>query len=122
MFGQFIRFVGVGGINTIVTYLLYLALLPFLAYEVAYSIIYIFGIGIAYWLNLKYVFQEKGSRKKMILFPLIYLAQYIFGIFILYVAIDIFNVPKEIGPVIVVLISLPITFLVSKKLLLNKLD
>ena len=120
MLRQFIRFVGVGGFNTIVTYLLYLTLLPFLAYEVAYSAVYVFGIGLAYWLNLKYVFHEKGTRKKMILFPLVYLLQYILGIFILYIAIDTFSIPKEIGPIIVVLITLPITFLVSKIILVKK--
>lgn len=117
MFGQFIRFIGVGAVNTMITYLLYLALLPFFTYTVAYSIVYVFGIGLAYWLNLKYVFAEKGSRKKIILFPLVYLVQYLLGILILYMVIEFFHIPKQIGPILVVLISIPITFTLSKIIL-----
>ena len=117
MLRQFIRFVGVGGINTIVTYLLYLALLPFLAYGVAYSVVYIFGIGFAYWLNLKYVFQEKSTHKKIMFYPFVYLAQYLIGIIILFIAINIYNIPEEVAPILVVIISMPLTFILTKIIL-----
>ncbi len=120
MLNQFIKFVGVGGINTIVTYLLYLLLLTVLSYSVAYTITYLFGIGLSYWLNLKFVFKEKSSTKKVILFPLVYLAQYIFGILILYVAIEKLDISEKLAPLLVVVISIPVTFILTKKILTKK--
>lgn len=121
MVAQFIKFVGIGGINTIATYLLYLLLLFVSTYQVSYTIAYLSGIFLSYWLNLKFVFQERGSTKKMLLYPFVYLGQYIVGMFILYVTVDYFNIPQEIGPIIVVLITLPMTFFLSKTILTNKI-
>ena len=120
MFSQFIKFVGVGGINTVVTYLLYLLLLYILSYQVSYTIAYVFGIGLSYWLNLKFVFQEKSSKRKIVLFPLVYLVQYSIGMFILYIAIDKFDIPVELAPILVVLITVPLTFILTKKVLSHK--
>lgn len=120
IFSQFVRFVGVGGVNTIITYLLYLMLLLVFTYQVSYTITYIFGIFLSYWLNLKFVFREKGTKKKILLFPLVYLVQYLLGMIILYIVIDHFNFPKEIGPIIVVIITLPLTFFMSKIILVTK--
>jgi len=121
MLSQFVKFIGVGGINTAITYLLYLLLLLFLNYQVSYTISYIFGIYLSYWLNLKFVFNEKSSRKKMLLFPLVYIVQYLLGIFILYIVIDKFDFPKEIGPIIVVIITIPFTYLFTKIILKAKI-
>ncbi len=117
---QFIRFVGVGGINTIVTYLLYLLLLLAVNYTVSYTIAYVFGIGLSYWLNLKFVFQEKSSKKKIVLFPLVYLVQYLFGMLILYTAIDKLGISEKIAPILVVILAVPLTFILTKTILLEK--
>lgn len=114
---QLIKFIGAGGVNTIITYLLYLILLLVLSYQISYTITYIFGIFLSYWLNIKFVFQEKGSKKKILLFPLVYVFQYLIGMLILYIVIDKLNTPKELGPIIVIIVTLPLTFLLSKKVL-----
>ena len=116
----FVKFIGVGSINTIVTYVLYLLLLQFVSYQLSYTIIYIFGIWLSYWLNLKFVFQTKSSNKKIILFPLIYLVQYLLGILILYVSIDIFNISEKIAPILIVILIVPLTFVLTKKILSEK--
>ncbi len=114
---QFVKFVGVGGINTIVTYLLYLLLLHFVSYQVSYTIVYIFGIWLSYWLNLKFVFQAKSSKKKIVLFPLVYLVQYLFGILILYLSIDKLGISEKIAPILLVILALPLTFILTKTIL-----
>ena len=117
MLVQFIKFVGVGGINTVVTYMIYLILLLFINYQISYAIAYLFGIILSYWLNLQFVFNEKGSKRKIITFPLVYLVQYLLGAFLLYVFVDQFRINKAFGPLIVVFLSVPITFLLTKKIL-----
>lgn len=114
---QFIKFIGAGGVNTLVTYILYLILLQIFSYQISYTLTYIFGIGLSYWLNLKYVFNEKSSKKKMGLFPLVYLAQYLLGMVIMYIAIEKLSVPETIAPILVILLTLPLTFFLSKFIL-----
>ncbi len=114
---KFFKYVSVGVLNTIATYLLYLLLLSFSNYTVSYTIAYIGGIALSYLLNLKYVFKEKGSKEKMTIYPLIYLFQYIIGVFILYIAIDKIQIDKEFAPIVVVIITLPLTYILTKKIL-----
>ena len=114
---QFVKFVGIGGINTIITYLLYLLLLLIFSYQISYTVTYIFGIILAYWLNLKFVFNEKSSKRKIVLYPLVYIVQYTFGMIILHIAIDTFSFPKEIAPILVVVLTIPLTFILTKKIL-----
>ena len=117
---QFIKFLGVGTVNTAVTYILYLLLLFIFSYQISYTITYIFGVWLSYWLNLKFVFQEVGSVKKMVLFPLVYVIQYVLGLFILYIIINKFNIAKEIAPIFVVLITTPIIFILTRKVLTSR--
>lgn len=114
---QLIRFIGVGGLNTLITYLLYLLLVVFLNYQIAYTISYIFGIFFSYWLNLKIVFQTKSTKKKLFLFPLIYLFQYIVGLLLMYGIIEMLEVNKLFAPIIVTICSIPITFILSRFIL-----
>ena len=114
---RLVRFVGVGGLNTFVTYILYLLLILIVNYQVAYTITYIVGIFLAYWLSLKIVFQTKSTKKKLFLFPFVYLFQYIFGLLIMYVLIEILGLNQFFAPLVVAICSIPITFILSRFIL-----
>ncbi len=120
MAGEFIRFLGAGGVNTIVSYLFYILLLYFFDYTAAYTLAYIFGIGLSYYLNLKFVFGEKSSAKKMLSFPLVYLFQYLFAMFILYIAINRFSVPEALAPIFAIMLGIPLTFYLTKTILTER--
>jgi len=117
MIEEFIRFIGAGGVNTIVSYLIYLLLLSLFGYALAYTLAYLFGIGLSYYLNLKFVFKETGSAKKALLFPLVYLFQYLFAMSVLYVAVDRFSVPEVIAPLFAVVLGIPLTYYLTKSIL-----
>src|SRR5262245_8344915 len=75
-----IRFIIAGGVNTLVTYLAYLLLLPFLGYALAYTVTYIAGIFLAYYLSARFVFCRPLQWRHAIQYPLVYLLQYALGI------------------------------------------
>jgi len=120
MFSQFVKFIGVGGINTLFTYILYLFLLYLFDYQISYTIAYISGIILSYILNLKFVFQEKSTKTKLLLFPLVYLVQYTLGIILLYLMVDLYAIPVTIAPVLVVIITTPLVFFLNKVILTAK--
>lgn len=120
--GQAVRFLLFGGLNTAVTYAIYLLLLPTLDYVKAYGIAYVAGILISYGLNVRFVFRVVPSLRTLVLYPLVYLAQYIFGLFVLFVAVEKLFIPREYALLVSIALSIPLTFFLSRMLLLRSVS
>lgn len=112
-----LRFLGAGAGNTVVTYLLYLGLIRVINYNIAYAICYVVGIVFSYWLNLRFVFKTSGSLTKFVLYPVVYLMQFLFGILILNLIVQQLHMPKEYAPIAIIFLTLPVTYLLSKAIL-----
>ena len=116
---RFINFLIFGGLNTAVTYLLYLLLSNAMHYQLAYLIAYISGIGLAYVFNLRFVFNARSSLKKMASYPLIYVAQYLIGAGLMFLMLSVLKLPNALAPLFVILLLFPISFYMNKKVLVN---
>jgi putative flippase GtrA len=114
---RFIGFVGVGVINTLATYFLYLIISQFISYQIAYAIVFFLGIGLSFWLNAHYVFNSDKTILRYILFALIYLFQYILAQYLLRVLVERFAVPYTLAPILLTLGFLPLTYWFTKKIL-----
>lgn len=112
-----VRFLVAGGINTALTYAIYLALLHLLHYAVAYTTAYVAGIALAYLLSTYYVFQVRQNTRHALLFPLIYVVQYLLGVVILQIAVKTFSVSPKFAMLVSIAITVPITFGLSRLLL-----
>lgn len=109
-----IRFLVSGGVNTVTTYAIYLLLGQFLRYQVAYTVTYVIGIALGYLLNAFWVFKSAPTVKSAVAYPVVYMGQYALGIGLLSVFVDVFDVDKRIAPVLVIAITLPLMFVLSK--------
>ena len=116
----FFRFVFWGGINTLIGYGIYALLLLAMPYLVAYTIAYILGIFISYFLNSKFVFKQELSLKKAAQYPLVYLTQYLLGTALLYLLVQVLMVNKLLAPALIVLLTIPATYLLSRRILEGK--
>jgi putative flippase GtrA len=114
---EFVRFAFFGGINTGITYVIYLVLLSLLPYGIAYTISYAAGIFVSYWLNATFVFGEKLSVSRALQYPLVYVVQYVLGICVLYLLIEVLGCSRVLAPLLVVIVTLPVTFLLSRYLI-----
>ncbi|MCA9232965.1 MAG: GtrA family protein [Planctomycetales bacterium] len=112
--GEFVRFLIMGGANTLVAYAIYLLLLNWIRYEVAYAIGYACGIVLAYALSAAFVFRKPLSRRSAVRFPLVYVAQFLVSLGLLRMAVEIFNIPEWIAFGFAVALTIPITFLLSR--------
>ncbi|AOZ94735.1 GtrA family protein [Paenibacillus crassostreae] len=111
---EFLKFIISGGINTVATYGIYLLLLLLWEYMISYTISYVLGIFLSYYLNTFFVFKEKVTFLKFIKFPVVYLVQYLMNLVILHLLVEYIKLPAEIVPIIVVILTMPITYLLSK--------
>lgn len=115
-----LRFLIAGGLNTAIGYALYLLMLPWIRYEIAYAIAYVLGIGTSYLLNAIFVFRRPLSMKAAFAFPLVYAVQLVLGSILLKILVDWMGIPEQFAPLIVVVLSLPMTFLLSRRIVNGK--
>lgn len=109
-----------GGINTVVTYGLYLAFYLVFSYRLAFTASYVIGIVFAYFYNSLVAFKSPLSLKKFLQFPLVYLVQYVLSIGLLEVLVQYLKVSTTLAPIFVFIIVTPVTYLLSRWILKGK--
>jgi putative flippase GtrA len=112
--GEFSRFLIAGAINTVTTYALYLVLLDSAAYLFAYSLAYVAGIVVSYFLNAFFVFRTKPAVNSALRFPLVYVAQYLLGGAVLWICVERLGVRREFGLAFSIAVTIPITYAASR--------
>lgn len=118
---EIVRYVAAGLLNTFITYLSYIGFLFLFSYSISYLLSYILGIVISFILNSKMVFNTDMTIMKFIQYPIVYVAQFLLGLGLLNVIILNVGISEKIAPLIVTILSIPITFLISKLILTGKL-
>jgi len=112
--GEFSRFLIAGAVNTATTYALYLVLLNSAAYLFAYSLAYVAGIVVSYFLNALFVFRTKPAVNSALRFPLVYVAQYLLGGAVLWICVERLGVRRELGLAFSIAVTVPITYAASR--------
>ena len=116
-----IRFIILGLINTTLTYFLYLIFLFLLPYVWAFSITYLFGLTISYFLSSYWVFKKNIAIKSGMYFLIYHLSNYLVNIMALWIFIDLIGLSEKIAPLIAIALLTPIFYLISKKIFLGKI-
>ena len=111
---EFARFIVVGSVNTGVGYGLYLLLLVWINYQAAYAAVYVVGIIIAYVLNSCYVFRRPMGLGTALGYPLVYVAQYLFGAAVLYALVTWFGCDRRWAALVALAASVPVSFTLNR--------
>ncbi len=116
MIKVFSKFLLSGGINFVLTYLIYLGALLIFSYRVSYSIAYFSGIVFSYFINKLFVFEANYTKKQWVLFPMIYLFQYLFGLVLGTIWVEFFLLNEKWVPIFTTVVCIPPTFILMKLL------
>lgn len=111
---EFFRFLLVGMSNTLVGYVVFLLLLPFMPYLYAYTLSYCVAVVNSYFMNVFFVFRNKVSLHSILKFPFVYVTQYFLGAFILWLLVGQWGVAPAWAMVAVIIVTVPINFLASR--------
>lgn len=111
---EFFRFLLVGVSNTLVAYVVFLLLLPFLPYLYAYTLSYCVAVVNSYFMNVFFVFKKKVSLHSFLKFPFVYVGQYLMGASILWLLVGQLGLAPAWAMVVVIIATVPITFLASR--------
>lgn len=114
---QFVNFGIVGVSNTAIYLAVYYVLLFYnVNYIIAYSVSFVVSVLNAYYWNNKYVFKKnaKGHIKPLIKTFCAYGSTFILSIGLLILMVDYMNISKKIVPIINLVITIPLNFLLNK--------
>ena len=116
---EILKFIIVGGINTLNYYVVYLLLLKLLHIEYMISHItgFIVAFVISYYLNCYFVYRVKPTWRKFISFPITQIVNVSLQTVLLYVFVSWLNLLAEIAPFAGLIITIPITFVLCKWIL-----
>ena len=115
-----LRFLLSGATTTALTYLLYLGLLAVFPPAVSYTLAYVAGIAVAYVLNRLFVFEAHQGVRTAALFPLVYVVQYVASLVIVTAWVDVLHLDARVAPLVAVVLVLPLTYVVSRRLFLGR--
>lgn len=96
------------------TYVLYLLFLQFMAYQLAYSVVFMLGILISYVLNAGFVFRTPMTLKTLARFPLVYGLQYLLGMGLVIGLVEVAGLAAWLAPLCAIAITVPLTFVFSR--------
>ena len=111
---EFARFLAVGSVNTVVGYGVFLLTLPTVGYQPAYALAYLVGIIVAYVLNSTFVFRSRIALRTALKYPLVYVAQYLFGALLLYGMVAWLGIDRRWAALIALMLSVPVSFLLNR--------
>ncbi|MBK8025435.1 MAG: GtrA family protein [Chloroflexi bacterium] len=118
--GTFIRYVLAGGVNSVLTYIIYLLLLPVTAYTVAYGVSYFAGVPVGYVLNALFVFRQPLRWRSALKFPVVYIVQYVLGTIFTVLLVDGLHIPAEYAAALGTLMTVPFAFVITRLVLKPK--
>jgi putative flippase GtrA len=108
------RFGIVGILNTAVGYGSYLLLLSWFRYEVAYGMGYVAGIAVSYVLSALFVFKQPLRPRSAMFYPFVYLVQFLLSLVLLRFLIELLSVSPRLAAIFVTVLTIPVTFLLSR--------
>ncbi len=116
---EFITFAIVGVINTATYYAFYLLGLKGLglAYMISHFSAVILSMIISFFLNSSITYKVKPTLKKFLMYPITQLVNVVVTAILLYLLVDGLHVNSAIAPLGALIITVPVTFIVTGKVL-----
>jgi putative flippase GtrA len=111
---QVVGFALVGLLRTVLSYLIYLGLLAYFPYWVAFTCSYVLGLSASFYANGRFVFAIGITLRRAIRYFVVYSSFYTLSLGILVVAIEVLGIPASIAPVCVIALMFPLNFVAER--------
>jgi putative flippase GtrA len=111
---DFLKFVIIGGFNTLSSTVLAFLLMLFMQANVAYVLSYILSLILAYYLNTWFIFKQKPELQKLIRFCLAYIPNFIINNVTFIIIYNIMGMHEFVALILSVIIGMPVTFICVK--------
>jgi putative flippase GtrA len=113
-------FAVIGVVNTGTYYGPYLLLLTYVPYLAAHVLATLLSLTGSFFLNARFTYRTRPTWRKFLLFPLTNAANFLVTTVGVYVLVDLLHVDSRYAPLLASLAAIPVTFLVSRRIMLPK--
>lgn len=117
MAGQAVRFALVGVANTAVYYAFYRLLLIAWPYLLAHGVAWALAVVFSFFVNCAFTYRVRPTWRRFLLFPLSTLTNFLFTTVGAVVLVELVGVADRYAPLIAGTLAVPITFLVTTRIL-----
>jgi len=117
---QIFKFAVVGVINTGTFYAAYLLLHGFMPYYPAYVIAFVISMVGSFFLNTYITYRTKPTWRKFLLFPLTNLTNFVVTSVGVFVLVEWLHVGERIAPLLAAVVAIPVTFVLSRRILTHR--
>jgi len=118
--GLGLRFLVVGGFNTVVTYAIYCVLVIWFHPQIAWTMIFLLGIFLGYYTHSRLVFSVALGRRKAFAYALVQFLLYGLSSLVIYLGIKFGGLGPRIAGAVAIVINVPISFLISQHVLRDR--
>ncbi|MFE4328580.1 GtrA family protein [Streptomyces sp. NPDC056831] len=116
---QMVRFALVGVVNTGTYYGCYLVLLTWLPYIAAHVVAFALSMTGSFFLNSRFTYRTRPTWRKFLLFPLTNAANFVITTGGVYLLVDLAGFSSRYAPLVAAAAAIPITFVVSRTIMLR---
>lgn len=117
--GQMVRFAMVGAVNTGTYYVCYLLLLTRLSYVVAHVVAFVLSMTGSFFLHSRFTYRTRPTLRKFLLFPLSNAANFLITTGGVYLLVHVMRLSSHYAPLIAAVVAIPITFVLSRAIMLR---
>jgi putative flippase GtrA len=114
---QILRFALVGAVNTVTYYTLYRLLYPWLPYLAAHLAATLLSMIGSFFLNVHFTYRTSATWRKFLLFPLTNVTNIVLTTAGVYLMVSVLGMDPRTAPLIAAIGAIPVTFLVSRSIL-----
>lgn len=116
---EFIRFIVIGGINTLNYYAIYTVVhhLWKVSYGVSHVVAFTLSMVASFFLNSYFTFHVKPTWRKFFQFPLTQVVNFTVTTICIYLLVEQFGMSTSLAPLFAIFIAVPATFIVTSKIL-----
>ncbi|RLQ89977.1 GtrA family protein [Falsibacillus albus] len=117
--GELVRFMFVGGINTANYYFFYLILFQIagLNYLFSHWIAFLISMVLSFYLNVYFTYRVKPTLRKFLQFPITQVVNISISSAFIYIFVEYLHLNGYIAPILSVVFTIPVTFILTGKIL-----
>lgn len=120
MLRQGLRFLVVGGFNTVFTYAIYCVLVYWWHPQIAWTCVFLIGLGLGYLGHTRLVFGGSLGVRKAVAYAVLQVLMYGLSSVVIYTATAVAGFGPRIAGAIAILINMPISFVVARWILSDR--
>lgn len=121
-FWPFIKFCLVGVVNTLVSYVVYLALHLVMPYMVAFVLGWAVGVVVSFLLNCRFTYHVKPTWRGFLLFPLSSIPNIVLSSAGVLLMVEVFGWDQRIAPLVATLLAVPISYAIARTILVRPMS